>query len=361
MATSAASGIANAATRSAINGESFGKNLIAALPDIIGQAVGGAIGDGIADKISRQQLIDQIADLGNKSRHEAKQLLEEAETGGIDRAGGRSPSETQLQERRSRFDKYEAGVISAGNADNPAFIEFKNIYEKALMAGDIYYNKSIPGVTGDFVRLKGMSVSNATGGALTASMLIDAESGYYAGLYKNAKTGELVYVNRGTNNRLDWGTNKNQAFGIPDPQYERAIDNAQKLRQANIDVTYVGHSLGGGLATAQAVVSRRSAIVFNPAAVHANTVGGAETLARQNSLVTNITVDGEFLSFWQDKPGGIASAGGRRVTLDPANLARPRGFYMSIPVSKNFNPFDNHSTYTVLDSIFYRYESGKGF
>jgi hypothetical protein len=46
MATSAASGIANAATRSAINGESFGKNLIAALPDIIGQAVGGALAGG---------------------------------------------------------------------------------------------------------------------------------------------------------------------------------------------------------------------------------------------------------------------------------------------------------------------------
>ena len=53
MATSAASGIANAATRSAINGESFGKNLIAALPDIIGQAVGGAIGDGVRARIDR--------------------------------------------------------------------------------------------------------------------------------------------------------------------------------------------------------------------------------------------------------------------------------------------------------------------
>ncbi len=48
FATATASGIANAATRSAINGDSFGDNLIAAIPDIIGQAVGGAIGKGIA-------------------------------------------------------------------------------------------------------------------------------------------------------------------------------------------------------------------------------------------------------------------------------------------------------------------------
>ncbi len=44
----AASGIAQAATRSAITGNSFGDSLIAQLPDIIGQAVGGAIAGGVA-------------------------------------------------------------------------------------------------------------------------------------------------------------------------------------------------------------------------------------------------------------------------------------------------------------------------
>jgi hypothetical protein len=52
FAVAAAGGIANAATRSAINGESFGKNLIAALPDIIGQALGGAIGDRVLNELS---------------------------------------------------------------------------------------------------------------------------------------------------------------------------------------------------------------------------------------------------------------------------------------------------------------------
>lgn len=37
-----ASALANAATRSALEGTSFGDNLIEALPDVIGNAVGGA-------------------------------------------------------------------------------------------------------------------------------------------------------------------------------------------------------------------------------------------------------------------------------------------------------------------------------
>lgn len=41
---SSASAFANAATRSALDGTSFGDNLIEALPDVIGNAVGGAIG-----------------------------------------------------------------------------------------------------------------------------------------------------------------------------------------------------------------------------------------------------------------------------------------------------------------------------
>jgi LysM repeat protein len=44
--TSMASDIADAATRSVINGSDFGDNLLAALPDIIGQTIGGLIADG---------------------------------------------------------------------------------------------------------------------------------------------------------------------------------------------------------------------------------------------------------------------------------------------------------------------------
>jgi len=50
LAANTAGGIANAATRSAINGNSFGDNLRAAIPDIIGQAIGNMMVDGIVGR-----------------------------------------------------------------------------------------------------------------------------------------------------------------------------------------------------------------------------------------------------------------------------------------------------------------------
>ena len=47
IAKSSAVAIANAATRSAIEGSSFGDNIIAAIPDVIGQAVGGKLGEAL--------------------------------------------------------------------------------------------------------------------------------------------------------------------------------------------------------------------------------------------------------------------------------------------------------------------------
>jgi hypothetical protein len=49
----AAGAIANAATRSAIQGTSFGDGIIAAIPDVIGQAVGGALGNAAGNAAVR--------------------------------------------------------------------------------------------------------------------------------------------------------------------------------------------------------------------------------------------------------------------------------------------------------------------
>jgi len=48
LATSTANAIANAATRSLINGSDFGDNMLAALPDIIGSTIGNMIGSALA-------------------------------------------------------------------------------------------------------------------------------------------------------------------------------------------------------------------------------------------------------------------------------------------------------------------------
>ena len=52
LAASTASTLANAATRSALDGSSFGDNITAAIPDIIGQALGNAIVGQITPEIN---------------------------------------------------------------------------------------------------------------------------------------------------------------------------------------------------------------------------------------------------------------------------------------------------------------------
>ncbi|QNA82920.1 LysM peptidoglycan-binding domain-containing protein [Sphingomonas sp. So64.6b] len=53
IAINAASGLANAATRSLVDGTDFGDNLMAALPDIIGQTIGGYVGSEIVNSIAK--------------------------------------------------------------------------------------------------------------------------------------------------------------------------------------------------------------------------------------------------------------------------------------------------------------------
>ncbi len=52
IVVSGASAIANAATRTLVNGSDFGDNLVAALPDVIGGAVGRSLGRGVVAGLS---------------------------------------------------------------------------------------------------------------------------------------------------------------------------------------------------------------------------------------------------------------------------------------------------------------------
>jgi len=62
LATSTANAIANAATRSLINGSDFGDNMLAALPDIIGSTIGNMLAYGVSGAKSAGQLRLERAD-----------------------------------------------------------------------------------------------------------------------------------------------------------------------------------------------------------------------------------------------------------------------------------------------------------
>lgn len=112
----------------------------------------------------------------------------------------------------------------------------------------------------------------------------------------NGKT-EYAYVTNGTNpaSIMDWINNFRQGGGFGSSQYGQSIDNARQLRDliGDAELTYIGHSLGGGEAIANAHATGDPAIVFNPASLSPFTRlwYGLSEDAEINTYIT----DGEIL------------------------------------------------------------------
>lgn len=102
-----------------------------------------------------------------------------------------------------------------------------------------------------------------------------SETGFKSGLYERTVDGvtEYVYATAGTNDVKDANTDIKQALGWVEKQYPQSRDNAILIAKAlkGKSLTYVGHSLGGGLASANSLTTGHSAITFNAAALNSKT------------------------------------------------------------------------------------------
>ena len=222
---------------------------------------------------------------------------------------------------RQQFDNVMA-VVPAFNAFKPAevagFGAFAEVMTAAFLSRDVYFTQSIPQlVPAGYRRLTTAAELGAFG--LLPERMQDATSGYFSGLYASNRGGMTYYVNRGTDftHLNDWANNLIQAAGYVSPQYENAIENARAVR-SRVDLTdlrFVGHSLGGGLAAAQALVVGGQGITFNAAGLHPNTVSRhGVSLINAGRHVQAISVQDEALTLlqegggWRVLDGGLATA-----------------------------------------------------
>ena len=103
--------------------------------------------------------------------------------------------------------------------------------------------------------------------------------GFKSKLYKHKSGKKYCYATAGTDIETEvWNhgliqdgmTDIGQIFGIYLYQYVHSVATAIKLNKfaekEGFDLCFVGHSLGGGLATCNALATGRQAITFNPAA-----------------------------------------------------------------------------------------------
>ncbi len=166
----------------------------------------------------------------------------------------------------------------------------------------------------------------------------DTRSTFKSVLYEKKVGHKLafVYVNRGTVPTLptSWYSDIQQLWG-ESKQYRESIKNANRLykqiirRHLGVELTFVGHSLGGGEAVADALETGGEAIVFNPAWLSDATRNTIIPLNKRKPKIDAYIVQGEMVSYLQDRnPLGIL---GLKI--------RPDGAQHTLPATyPSFNP-----------------------
>lgn len=182
--------------------------------------------------------------------------------------------------------------------------------QDALLSADVYNDVASPPpgfhVAGE---------AELAGLGLTPQMLEQpGVSSFRARVYAAGEGDDARYVVafRGSATGEDWKNNVQQGLGLDAPSYAKALQIGRQIARLDADVTFTGHSLGGGLASAASIASGREADTFNAAGLSENTIGDARTIATANdrggAAVQAYHVPGEVLTSVQN--GGDRMIGG---------------------------------------------------
>jgi hypothetical protein len=139
--------------------------------------------------------------------------------------------------------------------------------QAAAMSAHVYGDKS------DKILKGGWKVSSKDFGIEKNNSENGLKSQVYEKTNWRGKT-EYVYATAGTEDGTDAKQNALQPLGLSD-QYKQSMDNATKISSQlgkGTELTFTGHSLGGGEAAANAYATGRDAITFNAAGVSPLTV-----------------------------------------------------------------------------------------
>lgn len=256
-----------------------------------------------------------------------------------DSAAHRSACQTaKLVTVAQRIDELDTLVEAKGKACLPqSMIEQRNDITAALVNHDVYFDRSVPQILPTRVRRISMHDDNGP-----------KQSGFFGALYEDKLCERYLAADRGTEMGItgrafvDWIHNIRQALGLRSKQYEEAINWGKSLacHYPPRQLVFTGHSLGGGLASAQtSVVQHSTAVTFDPAGLHNKTVARHASVPAR-SRVKSYYVDGELLSVIQEMlKNGINLATripliGNAVTwIARITVPRPIGERIALPVA----------------------------
>ena len=222
------------------------------------------------------------------------------------------------------------------------------------------------------IGLKVVNPSQVPG--LEDAVFTDKETGFGAALFKSEINGETLLTYRGTNNgvtgKQDWMSNAAQGLGWETDQYTQAMKLANKVQRSSVgDFVTVGHSLGGGLASAGTAVTGIKGYTFNSAGLHPNTAGRAGGMANEQvgRLIQTRAVEGEVLTGAQRHGnsalttlttgagalmgGPVGAALGLLAGRALPDVPQALGQMAPLPSVRGGNPVTRHGMDQVLEGI----------
>lgn len=140
--------------------------------------------------------------------------------------------------------------------------------------------------------------------------------GFFASVYKNNNTGQYFVAFRGSEPKgmqfyHDWFIEDGgQAFGAQTPQIEKTMNLSKKMNEAtNGNVSFTGHSLGGGNSAMASYYTGLPAYTFNTRGVHDNTLKYLDENGAigSSSDITNYSTSNDILNALQNNREGLLS------------------------------------------------------
>lgn len=356
LAANAAGGLANAATRSLVNGTDFGDNILAALPDIIGNTIGSALANGVAG-IGSKNRVDRAlnAPITDAEAKRAEAAIAADPVQSLE-WGGKILSKEDAQKvivSRMRYEELAKTWLGENDGFKSRYADFRS----ALAANDSYNE-------GSNETLLGSNLVRVTSGKYIEGINSGGSDGYRGYLYEDRISSGYIFANAGTNDSVDIKTN----FALGDTkevdQLNVARDNALRLVRNGVpNLRFTGHSLGGALAILQGLRTGLPVTTFNSAPFTA-TLDKVYNLniADADHLVTNYRIANDPLSIAENNHAVVTGAAilakalpliGPLVPPDGPEhawrLAPPPGRIITLP--QGGSVIDAHSMLTVLSQM----------
>jgi hypothetical protein len=186
---------------------------------------------------------------------------------------------------------------------------------------------------------------------LDQEMLSPTKSNFRAAIYikdpavwgKDPKPSAVLSLRGSTPEEEDWNNNFNQDANKEAPYYRNAVQMGNLMAAVKASVHIVGHSLGGGLASAVQGGSGLTASTYNAAGLHPATV------ARYSQDLEHMTADAEKITAFRLK--------GEVLTKTQENFLGSKGLSLiandAAGTKRDVTPSHDEASYTNLKSIGY--------